>query len=356
MSNIINAYIDEKSNITVEAAEGFSGEHNAEILEISLGEFANGNYDYYILSFSNSRIAGKQVSNEIRSANDKPVYIDGEKIYCPLTAELTCTGRLKFQLEAHKSCEGKEVIKKTSVAEIKFKPSIMGVEDFLSSDAPSVIRLIQLEKRLSELETLHGIDFNSINVQLESKIEDLRQFHSSEIEAFESGFNSKLSEAEQKHNSDMDSVNSELEKLSVVPFATEEASGGFVLGGNSHLKLNNGVPILNYKNIDIRAISLMTISAMFDGQGGNGTYIFETAQEANEHLESICADIMNLTYDTVVVAVIEQGELVYFDEMYEYHTVFVPACSISIIKNVDGCLIFTNYPAEKFRELLIEGA
>lgn len=355
MSNIINAYIDEKSILTVEDAEGFSGEHNAEILEISLGEFAAGDYDYYILSFSNSRIAGKQVSNEIRTANDKPIYIDGEKIYCPLTSELTCTGRLKFQLEAHKSTEGEEVIKKTSVAEIRFKPSIMGIEDYLSADAPSLIRLIQLEKRLSELEELHGIDINSISNQLESKIDDLRQFHSSEIAAYESEFNSKLEETNQKHNSDIDNVNSELEKLSVVPFATEKTCGGFVLRENSHLRLNNGIPFINYKNLDIRVMGLLAISAMLDGQGGNNTFVFETVQEANEQLESVCADLMSGIFDNAVISVIEQGELVYQDEMYEFHTVFVPFCSISVIEYVDDKIVFTNYPAEKFRELLIEG-
>ena len=369
MSNIINAYIDEKSILNVEQSEGFSGEHNAEIIEIDLGSFANETYDYYILNFSNARIAGKHVSNEIRTENDTPAYISGQKIYCPLSNALTCTGRLKIQLEAHKSGEGEELIKKSSVAELRFKPSIMGIEDMLSVDSPSLIRLIQLEKRLGELETLHGIEINEINekfedvsdrfgeagTEVDSKIAALEKLHGQELDSLEEKIDSKISKEAEKHSDDMETVNSELEKLRVIPFADENVCGGFMLDYNSVLRVKDGYPVFDLSKVNLyRAYHFMATVALAEKEYQNVIY-FETVEEANGFLENNYMDVIDGSCEYYIVSVADKGVITYFDEMEEPCDVDVPIFSINAVWLDGGKVRFKTYTSSDFRNLITEG-
>ena len=147
MSEKITASVDANRILTVSLNEGFTGEHNAQILEIDIGPFAQG-YDYYILNFDNCRFKGKITSNVIGTPQDRPAYIDNGVIYCPLTSQLTCTGRLRIQLEAHKSLEeGGEIVRKSSVASLEFKPSIMGEEDMMDGNSPLYGIVSELEDK-----------------------------------------------------------------------------------------------------------------------------------------------------------------------------------------------------------------
>ncbi len=105
---------------------GFSGEHNAQMLEITLSEeFASAAYDYINIAFDTGGIFGKSVSNEIRGADDAPVYRIDNKIYCTLVQSLTSSGVLRFQLSAHSENEGIVTeTKKSGILELAFKPSI----------------------------------------------------------------------------------------------------------------------------------------------------------------------------------------------------------------------------------------
>lgn len=356
MSNAISAYIDENSILTVDESNGFSGEHNAEVLEITLGTFAQEGYDYYILNFSNARIAGKQVSNEIRSESDLPAYTDGEKIYCPLSNALTCTGRLKIQLEAHKTDEGGEVIKKTSVAQLKFKPSIMGLEDMLTSDSPALIRLIQLESRLSALEALHSEELSTLDAQLNQKLDELGAAHAEDLEELNAQITAKLSELKNTHGNDIETINSELEKLSVIPFATQENVGGFMLSDNSPVTLDgNGAPELIYSNLNMYALTVMCMAALLEEEGGGNSFFFENTEQANTYLEAMCSDLMMGLFGYTVVSVINGGEIAYINENYETCIMNIPSNSVTVFKYTDGVIQVENFAGSKLRNLLTEG-
>lgn len=150
MSNIITAAVSENFELTAEASQGYTGEHNAETLEINISPLISNGYDYYVLLFDDLSVSSAVKSNEIRGETDYPAYLSGETIVCPLSSQLTSTGRLRFQIEAHKLTENGSAIKKTSVASLEFKPSIMNGNDaFFNQDANS--RLDELDKKFNEL-------------------------------------------------------------------------------------------------------------------------------------------------------------------------------------------------------------
>ncbi len=150
MSNIITAAVSESFELTAEASQGYTGEHNAETLEINISPLIAEGYDYYVLLFDDLSVSSAVRSNEIRGETDYPAYLSGETIVCPLSSQLTSTGRLRFQIEAHKLTENGSAIKKTSVASLEFKPSIMNGNDALfNQDAYS--RLDELDKKFNEL-------------------------------------------------------------------------------------------------------------------------------------------------------------------------------------------------------------
>ncbi len=150
MSNKITAAVSESFELSAESSQGFTGEHNSETLEINISPLLTQEYDYYVLVFDDLSVSGTFKSNEIRNENDYPAYISGETIVCPLSSQLTSTGRLKFQIEAHKNTENGSVIKKSSVASLEFKPSIMGGNDmFFNQDYHS--KLDELDKKIADL-------------------------------------------------------------------------------------------------------------------------------------------------------------------------------------------------------------
>ncbi len=185
MSERITAIIDANRKLTVSMTDGYAGEHNAQLLEIDTGPFAQG-YDYYILNFDNYRFKGKIASNVISTSEDRPAYIDNGVIYCPLTAQLTCTGRLRIQLEAHKKIEDGEIVRKSSVASIELMASIMGDDDMMDSNLPLYGRIDELEDKVKLLEE-RPIGITEIPVAGENRLGAVTYKYSSEVIADESG-------------------------------------------------------------------------------------------------------------------------------------------------------------------------
>lgn len=185
MSEKITAIIDANRKLTVSMTDGYAGEHNAQLLEIDIGPFAQG-YDYYILNFDNYRFKGNVVSNVISTSEDSPAYIENGMIYCPLTAQLTCTGRLRIQLEAHKKVEDGEIVRKSSVATVEFKASIMGDDEMTDNKFSLNSRLEELENRVDELDN-KPTGISELPVAGEEKLGAVKYNHYSEIVTDESG-------------------------------------------------------------------------------------------------------------------------------------------------------------------------
>ncbi len=100
MQSYIDGRIGENRALEFESATAFTGEHRANILAISLDGSGLEGADCYFLHFETAPGAGYTVTNPITDENGEPAYIDDDIIFCPLTRELTGTGRLYVQLSA----------------------------------------------------------------------------------------------------------------------------------------------------------------------------------------------------------------------------------------------------------------
>lgn len=185
MSNLITASVSENFELTVASSDGYTGEHNAETLEINISPLLTNEYDYYVLVFDDLSVSGVMKSNEIRNAEDYPAYLDTETIICPLSSQLTSTGRLKVQLEAHKITESGSIIKKTSVASIEFRPSIMSGSE-MSFDSVSLSRLDDIEKRLLAAEKIIAAS-SGIQLATTDSIGGMKLLSSSPVQLDENG-------------------------------------------------------------------------------------------------------------------------------------------------------------------------
>lgn len=146
--------LDENNNLICTGEGGFCGEHNAQLLEITLsGEFVSGGYDYLRLAFDTGGLRGTSLSNTITDSGDSPVYRVDNIIYCPLVQGLTASGSLKIQLCAYSSTDGETTeIKKSGILELTFRPSIMAqtaYEDIGAGLAEKVEAALSLLSALS---------------------------------------------------------------------------------------------------------------------------------------------------------------------------------------------------------------
>ena len=148
----VQATVDNQRNLVINPSEGFVGEQNAEMIEIDIGPFAQEDYDFFVLNFDNGISHGMFQSNVIGSNEDRPAYIDNGIIYCPIFAQHTASGTLKIQLEAHKTQEGYITVRKSSVASLSFRESIMGELNRLEESNPVYERIMKAEERLATAE------------------------------------------------------------------------------------------------------------------------------------------------------------------------------------------------------------
>lgn len=138
--------------LTLNADKGYMGENNAQMLIIELNnEFSEPYYNFHTLLFDTGIHNGKFSSNVIVDENSFPAYRQGRRIYCPLSQELTKTGRLFVQVRAHIDSENESVCeRRSSVAEIEFLPSIMGTENTVSNSASFEAQVRSMIKVLEE--------------------------------------------------------------------------------------------------------------------------------------------------------------------------------------------------------------
>ena len=116
---------------------GFSGEHNASELVITLNEeFAGEHWDFLALIFNTCAPGGCFSSNAVRDESSSPVYREGNTLVCPLSEDLTSTGILLVQAAAYKTSGTHcSVVRKSEILTLTFRPSVMGSGGFLTAVA-----------------------------------------------------------------------------------------------------------------------------------------------------------------------------------------------------------------------------
>ena len=301
MSNIITAAVSESFELTAEASQGFTGEHNAETLEINISPLIAEGYDYYVLLFDDLSVSSAVRSNEIRGETDYPAYLSGETIVCPLSSQLTSTGRLRFQIEAHKLTENGSAIKKTSVASLEFKPSIMNGNDTLfNQDANS--RLDELDKKFNE-----------------------------------------LTEA--------------VEKLGQIPLASTSSIGGIKLLSSSPVVLNdNGeadFDISKLKEVQLSAKILMTF--LYNSTKAKCIYQ-KTCEEDTRTLLNSTAKVVSGSYNYVLFYSETNGIAYHRNAADEKTELNARNNTIYLFVGEGSEFTVKEYTRNTFRELLVEGA
>lgn len=388
LSNVLTAIIDDGRNLVISPSEGFAGENNAEIIEIDIGPFADEDYDFFILNFENFGTKGKIVSNIIRTSADEPSYIDNGVVYCPLTSQLTAYGKLRLQLEAHKSGEKGELVRKSSVAELSFKPSVMGEEDMMDSKDSVYGRLENIEKLVD------GI----ISEDFGASIDDLSKRTDSLEEASEEA-DSRLDTAEGKNDSaekrigdaenridvaekrigeaekDIDGLNAleisqtledhgvriaVLEErpvgISEVPFASESVTGGFRISSSSEFVIDDDGKIrFNYNNLNHYYMMPVFVLGSLYEEGRVVVFSAESLSAYASYVEQSVMDLLMGTLDAFAVLSFSAETVSYYNEIYETKQLNVQPRHIYVFKMVDAVLNVRDYGENELRTLLLEG-
>lgn len=300
MSTTISASVSESFELTVSPSEGFTGEHNAETLEINISALIQSGYDYYTIIFDDTSINGVKKSNEIRGSEDYPAYLADETVFCPLSSQLTSTGRLKIQLEAHKLTSADSQIKKTSVASIEFKPSIMSGTDY-EFDASSSSRLDKLETGLRSIEA-------------------------------------------------------QLKKMSTIPLATTGSIGGIMLDSASPVQLDeNGSAILSYYNFNAEIMLARLLIEILAETDQTQILCVKSCDDVSETLDGLTFDLNIGTYSCIAFCTETSGKTHYCDGSYETVELNAAAGTIYIFKGHEDTFSMTQYNKYSFRKLLLEG-
>ena len=300
MSNTISASVSEAFELTISPPEGFTGEHNAEMLEINILPLIQSGYDYYVIVFDDTSVNGVRKSNEIRGSEDYPAYLDSETLFCPLSSQLTSTGKLKIQIEAHKIASNSSQIKKTSVAEIEFKPSIMSGTDN-EFDASSLSRLDNLEVITKALEA-------------------------------------------------------RLEELGTIPLATTESIGGVMLSDDSPVQLDeNGAATLSLYNLNATNMLARLITDMIAETDHTQVLYVRNCDEVTDMLDGLTFDMCIGTYSGVVFYTETSGKTHYCNGNYDTVEFNAKAGTIYVFKGQEENFALTEYNRYSFRKLLLEG-
>ncbi len=301
MNTIVISEVSENFELSAESSQGFSGEHNAETLEINISPLIPQGFDYYVLIFDDSSVSGVFKSNEIRGETDYPAYISGETIVCPLSSQLTSTGRLKFQLEAHKNTENGSIIKKTSVASLEFKPSIMGGNDMLFNQDYTT-KLDELDKKILELS---------------KAVESVRQ----------------------------------------IPLASTSTVGGIKLSSSSPITLTeNGAADLDISNIkEISLAAKLIMSLMYNSTKAKCIYQ-KTCEEDTRTLYSSTSQVVAGNYDYVLFYTETNGTINYRNAAGEKVDLKASSQYIYCFTGSGSNFTVKEYNRNSFRELLLEGA
>lgn len=379
MSEKITASVDANRILTVSLSEGFTGEHNAQILEIDIGPFAQG-YDYYILNFDNCRFKGKITSNVIGTPQDRPAYIDNGVIYCPLTSQLTCTGRLRIQLEAHKLLEeGGEIVRKSSVASLEFKPSIMGEEDMMDGNSPLYGIVSELDKRVDALEERditeslspvynmvaeldnridaleesgNGEEFESVNnaiTELDKRIDVLEE--SDNGEAFES-VNNAITELDKR----IDTLEERETGITEIPVAGEGVQGMVAYDSRSEVVTDeNGILRINYDRINNNNLAILLVAALMVETANVRFFSTDNSVYASEKALELSQMVLNSEIQRFFFAVWEECDVVYYDESFTEVTMRAKKDRLYCYSIEEDVAYVEEYGPSGLRKLIVEG-
>ncbi len=388
LSNVLTAIIDEERNLVVSPSEGFAGENNAEIIEIDIGPFADEGYDYFILNFENFGTRGKIVSNIIRTSADEPSYIDNGVICCPLTSQLTAYGRLRIQLEAHKSGEKGEIVRKSSVAELSFKPSVMGEEDMMDSKNSVYGRLDDVEDKLDGIVSENfGAAIENLSERTDS-LEDTVEKTDIRLDAAENKNDSaekRIGEAESriadtesrlgKAENYIDGLTSldipraldshaeriaELEKrptgISEIPFASETVTGGFRTSSSSEVVVSSdGVIRFNYNNLNHYYLLPVFILGSLYEEGRVTVFSADSIENYASYIDQSVLDVLMGSLEAFALLSFSKESIVFMDHNYEYESMELKPRHIYVFKMTDGMLNVRDYGENELRTLLLEG-
>lgn len=388
LSNVLTAIIDDGRNLVISPSEGFAGENNAEIIEIDIGPFADEDYDFFILNFENFGTKGKIVSNIIRTSADEPSYIDNGVIYCPLTSQLTAYGKLRLQLEAHKNGEKGELVRKSSVAELSFKPSVMGEEDMMDSKNSIYGRLEDVEKLVD------GI----VSENFGASIDNLRKRTDSLEEASEEA-DIRLDTAESKNDSaekrigdaenridvaekrigeaekDIDGLNAleisqtleghgeriaVLEErpvgISEIPFATDTVTGGFKTSNSSEIIVDDsGIIKLDYFALNHYKLVPVFVLGTLYVEGKVEVIAAYSLADYFSFVELCTWEILMGNLEAFALLSFSEDNLSVYNEMYEATELKTKPRHIYTFKLVDGVMNIRDYGENELRTLLLEG-
>lgn len=307
MSNTISASVSKNFELTVSPSEGFTGEHNAEMLEINISPLVQSGFDYYIIIFDDMSVNGVKKSNEIRGREDYPAYLDNESVFCPLSAQQTSTGKLKIQIEAHRLDSESSVIKKTSVAGIEFKPSIMSGNN-VEFDSSSVSRLDNLENRIAGIE------------------------------------------------STLDKISERLEQLSIIPLAKTDTSGGFRLAPTSPIQLDeNGAAIFDYSKSNSVLTAIRLIFELLPESDSFRTLYVKNCEETPNALDGLTFDLNLGNHSHVLFCTETAGKIKYCNGNYDAVELDAKRDTIYLFSGHEASFNVTEYNQYSFRKLLLEG-
>ncbi len=342
MKNIISATVSENFELTVSPSEGFTGEHNAETLKINISALVQNEYDYYIIIFDDTSAGGIRKSNEIRGGEDYPAYLDNETVICPLSYQLTSTGKLKFQLEAHKLEPSGSVIKKTSVACVEFKPSIMsGTNDELDSSSAS--RLDNFEKKIRDTEDLLK--------ETESTVEEIKNTINeiegviAETENVITGIRTSLSAIENK-----------VESLKTIPVATNESVGGFKLNPISPIQLDeNNAAFIDYTKTDYIRPAIKLILELLAESDSTKTAYVKNCDDDPTVLDGMTVELNMGNCSHVLFSTETTGTINYCDGEFNAVALHAQKDFIYHFSGQGDSFRIKTYNKYTFRKLLLEG-
>ena len=374
MSEVLHAVINENRELVISPSEGFAGEHNAEIIEIDIGPFAAEGYEYYILNFEVFGAKGKLISNIIRTGDDEPSYIDNGVIYCPLTSQLTASGRLKIQLQAHKNTENGEIIKKSSVAELAFKPSVMGAEDMMDMSNPVYRRLDEIEERIDGIDAEnYGVKISAARAET-SAVDKKVDAVSGRVSALENRADASENSVERAHSrldaiygyeipenfSDFEKRIKTLEEkpdgLKEIPVATETITGGIKLGITEPFRLNeNGELDIRYSLLNNHKLAAILVLALLNNPGVFETFSAEKAEDVASLIYDCSINVNLNIISGFAFSVLERGTVEYVNENFETVSIQADVGAVYVMRKENEVLQFERYFGSELKNLLLEG-
>lgn len=378
---VINAVIDNERNLIISPSRSFVGEKNSDMIEIDIGPFAQGDYEFFVLNFDNGISEGVFASNIIRTAEDKPAYIDNGLICCPIDSSHTASGTLRIQLEAHKTVDGVVTIRKSSVACIKFDDSVMGQVNTLYKPNPVLERLADAEGRIAVAESriastesrINDIENNGLAEIMDEEFDSVRSEITeldNELTSAEESINAvsnRVSVIEEYGVSDkfdtvnqkIDEIESEIESINAftsIPVAGNDTVGGVKIPNTSEIAVSDEGNIkLNYGKMDAYSLFVLFAIAMISETGRVETVVGETIDSIASYVYNTSALIGDGVIEALAFAVFESGEITWLDEKYEDRTSRVRPNAVYVLRIDHEGMYISGYEGVDLRELIMEG-